>query len=157
MKTVDLGELRLYVDGAARGNPGPAGIGAVAFDDQDREMFSLAEYIGEATNNMAEYVALVVGLEEARDLDPKNLKIFSDSRLLVEGVKGNFTIKKPHLKVLNSRIKVLLESFSSVDVTHVKREANAKADALANQAIDEFASGKRPKKEIQEILPESLF
>lgn len=155
--TSEIGKTELFVDGAARGNPGHAGVGAIGRDKHSKAVIQEAEYIGETTNNVAEYMALIVGLEAARKLGLQELQIFSDSQLLVESLRGNYKIKKAHLRVLDSRAKTLLASFARIEVARVDREQNADADALANKAIDEFLAGDREMKHIKEIVPDVLF
>ena len=132
------GTLRLYTDGAARGNPGPAGLGVVIEDDQGLRLQGLCRYIGTATNNKAEYLALIEGLNAAREWKPDKLEVFLDSQLVVEQVNGRWKIKHAELQPLARRVQSLLSEFSSVTLTHVPREKNRGADALANRAIDEY-------------------
>ncbi len=132
------GTLRLYTDGAARGNPGPAGLGVVIEDEQGMRLRGLCRYIGTATNNKAEYLALIEGLNAVREWKPDRLEVFLDSQLVVEQVNGRWKIKHADLQPLARRIQSLLAEFPSVSVTHVPREKNRGADALANRAIDEY-------------------
>lgn len=133
--------LSVCSDGAARGNPGPAGIGAVARDDSGTVLVELSEYLGETTNNVAEYYALIRALEEAEPLAFERLRIFSDSELMVNQVTGGFKVKSAALKPLLSRIKTLLTAYREVQVEHVPREKNIECDALANRAIDAGLAG----------------
>lgn len=127
----------LYADGAARGNPGPAGAGAVLEDDRGAVLAEVARYLGRATNNVAEYSALIAGLEEARRRGVTDLDIRMDSLLVVRQMQGLWKIKHPGLKPLALRAGALLAEFPTRKIDHVRREANARADALANRAIDE--------------------
>ena len=136
------GTLRLFTDGAARGNPGPAGLGVVIEDEQGLRLRGLCRYIGTATNNKAEYLALIEGLTAVRDWSPDRLEVFLDSQLVVEQVNGNWKIKHAELQPLARHVQGLLREFPSVTVTHVRREKNKGADALANKAIDEYRTGK---------------
>ena len=130
--------LRLYTDGAARGNPGPAGLGVVIEDDQGMRLRGLCRYIGVATNNRAEYLALLEGLRAVRDWKPDHLEVYLDSNLVVEQVNGRWKIKHVDLQPLARQVQELLREFPSVTVAHVRREKNMGADALANKAIDEY-------------------
>lgn len=125
----------LFVDGGARGNPGPAGVGAVLHmpgaDPEGR-----GEYIGEATNNVAEYRALLLGLALAREMGAKRLAVHSDSELLVRQLTGVYRVKHPDLKPLHQEARRLASGFESVSWIHVPREKNHRADELVNRAID---------------------
>lgn len=129
--------LTLRTDGASRGNPGPAGIGAVIEVDGTGERIERYGYIGETTNNVAEYRALLLALEEAERLSPPSLTVRSDSELLVRQLNGEYKVKSPLLKPLYLEAVRRLRRFPSTRILHVKREENAKADLLANRAIDE--------------------
>ena len=127
----------LYADGAARGNPGPAGAGAALLDEQGRVVGEAMRFLAHATNNVAEYTALIIGLEEAQRHDVQDLDIRMDSKLVVEQMNGKWKIKHPNLKPLAQQASALLESFPTRQIRHVPREQNSIADALANRAIDE--------------------
>ena len=127
----------LYADGAARGNPGPAGAGAALLDEEGRLVGEAMRYIAHATNNVAEYTALIIGLEEALRHDVQDLDIRMDSKLVVEQMNGKWKIKHPNLKPLAKQAGALLASFPVRQIRHVPREQNTIADALANRAIDE--------------------
>ena len=131
---------RLYTDGGARGNPGPAGIGARLLDASGDVVEELADSIGTATNNVAEYQALLAGLELALDHDVQRLDVFLDSELVVRQVNGQYKVKDAGLKPLHAQACLLLSRFHEVDVRHVRREQNAEADALVNKAIDAAVS-----------------
>ena len=126
----------LYTDGASRGNPGPAGAGAVLLDQQGREIAARAEYVGRCTNNAAEYRALVMGLQMAVENGCTDLDIFLDSELIVRQLTGRYKVKKSTLKPLFSQAQQLLQCFTNFSVTHVPRAKNQRADQLANQGID---------------------
>jgi ribonuclease HI len=130
--------LRLYTDGAARGNPGPAGLGVVIEDDQGLRLRGLCRYIGTATNNRAEYLALIEGLRAAQAWKPDRLEVFLDSKLVVEQVAGRWRIKNKDLLPLLRTAQELVGAFPEVTVRHVERTKNKGADALANKAIDEY-------------------
>ena len=129
--------VRLYTDGAARGNPGPAGAGAVIVNPAGHIMAKLGKFLGESTNNVAEYTGLILGLKRARAMGIKELDVFSDSELLVKQLAGDYAVKADHLKPLHDEAKSLLGSFSEVHVAHVPREENQAADEMSNRAIDE--------------------
>jgi len=129
----------LYTDGGARGNPGPAGIGARLLTAAGDVVEELADSIGTATNNVAEYQALLAGLEIALDRGVERLDVFLDSELVVRQVNGEYKVKDAGLKPLHQQACLLLGKFHEVDVKHVRREQNAAADALVNQAIDAAA------------------
>jgi ribonuclease HI len=139
-KDPDL-HLIIYCDGAARGNPGPAGIGAVVTDEQGRELAHVAQGIGVATNNVAEYRAALEGLRAAAKLGASHVLVRSDSRLLVEQLSGRFRVKNPTLIRLHGEVRALLSQFSDVGFEHVPRELNRDADRLANQGVDEWLAG----------------
>lgn len=132
-------KARLHSDGGARGNPGPAGIGVVLISDSGKVIGEIARGIGIATNNEAEYAALIAGLEMARDEGVKELDVFLDSQLVVSQVKGEWKIKKDHLRPLAVKARSLLDGFERASLNHVKRAENADADALANQGMDAAA------------------
>jgi ribonuclease HI len=129
-------ELTAYTDGAARGNPGPAGAGVWLLDAQGKCIAEEARYLGEATNNVAEYSALLVALERAIELGATRLEIRSDSELLVRQMTGVYRVKHPGLRELYDRAQALSRKIGDVDFVHVRREANREADRLANLAID---------------------
>ena len=136
--------LVIHIDGAARGNPGPAGIG-VMLEARDGLLHrALFRYIGEATNNVAEYEALLLALTEATRLQPAVVKIRSDSELLVRQIQGRYRVKSPHLAVLYAQALTLIHQLSAagcrLSVEHIGRELNREADALANRAIEEALS-----------------
>jgi len=126
----------LYTDGGARGNPGPAGVGAVLLSSSGDVVDELADFIGVATNNVAEYQALIAGLELALDRDVERLDVFLDSELVVRQLNGQYRVKDATLKALHTQATYLMHKFHEIAVKHVPREQNAAADALVNKAID---------------------
>jgi ribonuclease HI len=136
----DLGDLRmwsLYVDGASRGNPGPAGAGAVLFGPQGEKRAEDSRYLGETTNNVAEYQALLLGLELALKHGVKSLSIYADSQLMVRQLLGAYQVKKPHLIPLWQKARETLQKFDAYALSHLDRSLNYEADRLARQAIDQ--------------------
>ena len=129
----------MYCDGASRGNPGDAGIGVVislsdkAYDHKECREYRISEHIGIATNNVAEYRALIRGLEKAAELGVKRIRIFLDSELLVRQIHGIYKVKNKNLMRLWTRAMQLLKEFVEYEVSHVRRELNAEADSLARQ------------------------
>ena len=130
-------KVSMHTDGAARGNPGQAGLGVVISAQDGRRLLELSEYLGSTTNNIAEYRALIRGLEEAKNLGAKEVEAFTDSELVARQISGQYKVKSPGLLPLFQKAKVLLGGFSSAKVTHVRREYNKEADKLANLAIDQ--------------------
>lgn len=130
-----ISELTIYIDGAAKGNPGQAGIGIV-IQDKDKVM-EINRYIGKTTNNVAEYIALIEALIAALRLEAKVLKVFSDSELLVRQIKGMYKIKSANLLPLNYLVNSLIKNFQKVSLEHISRKDNKRADNLANLAIKE--------------------
>jgi ribonuclease HI len=131
--------LNIYIDGAARGNPGPAGIGVVITDAKDQIIQNISRYIGDTTNNVAEYTALIFGMDEARNLGAKELVINTDSELLAKQLGGEYKVKNSALKDLYAKVKAMLSSFDEVRINQIEREKNKGADRLANKAIDNAA------------------
>ncbi len=129
----------LHTDGGARGNPGPAGIGVVLHDRDGNVLGEIARGIGETTNNVAEYTALVEGLELALDKGVTELEIFVDSELVAAQVKGEWKIKNDRLRALAVRARSLIDRFDRATISHVRRDRNADADKLANQGMDAAA------------------
>jgi ribonuclease HI len=128
--------LRLNCDGASRGNPGPAAVGAVLYDQDGLEVEALNKFIGRATNNVAEYEALLLGIESALRRKPQRLSVRADSELLVRQIKGEYKVRDSRLQTLHRRAMAMLEQFESWEIEHVPREMNTRADMLANQALD---------------------
>ena len=131
--------LLCYIDGASRGNPGPAAIGIVFFAGGRPEGDPVLEWgagLGRATNNMAEYQALLSALGKALDLGARTVAIRSDSELLVRQMNGQYRVKQPHLRILYGQAKQLESSFELVTYEHIPRTENGRADGLANKALD---------------------
>ena len=126
----------IHVDGGARGNPGPAAYGYVLESEDGHELDARGETIGVATNNVAEYRALLGGLERARELGATEIDVRGDSALVVNQVNGSWRIKEPHLRPLREDAVRALGAFDRWTLKHVPRERNAEADALVNEALD---------------------
>jgi ribonuclease HI len=129
-------KLTVHVDGGARGNPGPAAIGVVVSGPEGEVVDEVAERIGVATNNVAEYRALLRGLERARDLGADEIAIVNDSELVARQLTGAYKVKHPAMKPLYEQAVAALRGFRRWSVTSVPRAENARADALVNQALD---------------------
>jgi ribonuclease HI len=134
-------KIILNVDGASRGNPGPASIGVTLKDDRNKLVDSIAECIGRTTNNQAEYRALIAGLKKALSLGARQVIIRSDSELMVKQLLGLYRVKKEELKPLYAEVKQLTRSLESFQITAIPREQNREADKLANRALDEGERG----------------
>jgi ribonuclease H / adenosylcobalamin/alpha-ribazole phosphatase len=148
--------LIVYCDGAARGNPGPAGIGVVVTNEEGRVLARVGEGIGVATNNVAEYRAALEGLRAAAELGATHVLVRSDSRLLVEQLSGRFRVKNPTLIRLHSEVREIMAHFDEVHFEHVPRELNREADRLANQGVDQWLAG--PGKDyVPDQRPPELF
>ena len=128
--------LRVNVDGGARGNPGPAAIAAVIADPGGEVLEEHGEAIGPATNNVAEYRALLLGIERAARLGATALELIGDSELIVRQVKGDYKVKDETLRGLHAQVRSALEGFEDWSVSHVRREDNAEADRLVNEVLD---------------------
>ena len=128
--------VNIYIDGAARGNPGEAGIGLIIKDTQGQRIKSLYKYIGRATNNIAEYTALVYGLQEALILGLKDVVVHSDSELLVKQLNSEYRVKNSNLKPYYEQFLHLKTGLNKLEVKQIRREENKESDRLANQAID---------------------
>ncbi|NLC37644.1 MAG: ribonuclease HI family protein [Clostridia bacterium] len=131
-------KLVLYTDGASRGNPGPAGIGALLYDAKGRLVAEISEYLGEATNNVAEYTALIKALNKALELGAEEVQIYTDSELLTRQINGSYRVKSEGLKPLFLEVMALKRRFAAFSINHVSREKNKEADRLANLGIDAF-------------------
>ena len=125
-----------YIDGSSMGNPGEAGYGVVLKDDNGKTVKSIGNYIGEATNNVAEYQGLIGCLELAISFGVRSLTVFSDSELLVKQLNGQYRVRKDHLKMLYSQILDMLRKKSiQLDIQHISRDKNKEADQLARYAV----------------------
>jgi ribonuclease HI len=126
-------------DGGSRGNPGPAASGAVLFKKHGldwREIDTATKYLGRQTNNVAEYTAIIIGLEMAQKHGVTELRVELDSELAVRQLTGVYKIKQPHLRELAEEVWALVEEFEEVDFHHIRREKNTRADELVNQTLD---------------------
>jgi len=124
----------IFTDGASRGNPGPAAIGAVIKDEQDRVVATISQRIGRTTNNQAEYRAIVAALEKAISLGARQVILHSDSELAVKQINGQYRIRNAALKPLYQQVKRLQGSLEYFSIIHIPRRQNAEADGLANTA-----------------------
>jgi ribonuclease HI len=134
-----LDTVLIYFDGGARGNPGPAAIGALVYDpssEPPQRLATISERIGETTNNVAEYRALIAGLRAAEGTPARVARVRGDSKLVIEQVAGRWRVKQPHLRPLHDEACTLLDRYEVVDLAHVRRAQNAEADALVNAALD---------------------
>jgi ribonuclease HI len=132
-------QVVVFCDGGARGNPGPAAIGAVVLDpstEPPTELARVSERIGVTTNNVAEYRALVAGLEAAREFPARKISVRADSQLVIRQLEGRYRVKQAHLRPLYEEARALLARYGEVDLAHVPREDNVVADALVNAALD---------------------
>jgi len=134
-------KIIIHTDGGARGNPGPAGIGVVIADAKGNLLGTVAKYIGEQTNNFAEYEALIVALAAAREMFGNKLRdmqisVYMDSELVVRQLSGTYRVKEPALKAQFARVGQLAATLKHISYNHVPREKNAHADELVNDAID---------------------
>jgi ribonuclease HI len=132
-----IDKIFLNVDGASRGNPGPAAIGVTLKDENKKLIACISERIGITTNNQAEYQALFSGLEKAISLGARQVVVYSDSELMVKQMNGLYRIKNEELKSLHAKVKKLTASLTGFKITSVPREKNREADKLANQAFEE--------------------
>jgi ribonuclease HI len=139
----DPGHLIVACDGAARGNPGPAGIGVHITNEDGSLVAEIARGIGEATNNVAEYTAAIEGLSLAQELGARAVTLRSDSLLLVNQLTGRYRVKTPHLQPLHRRVRGLAAGFERISFEHVPRERNREADRLANEGVDRWLAGER--------------
>ena len=129
-------KLIIYTDGGARGNPGPAGIGAVIYDEKKNIVAEISEYIGETTNNQAEYKAVIAAIERAKELGAEELDFYLDSELVVKQLNREYKVKNKGLAPLFIQIYNAVLNFKKVSFTHIRREMNKEADKLANLAMD---------------------
>lgn len=131
-------KVRVYSDGGARGNPGPAAIGVLICDEKGEELEEHQETIGDATNNIAEYTAVIVGLELARKLGAKEIDYFVDSELVARQLSGKYRVKTPHILSLFNQVKASEKNFKRVTFTQIPRthEKIRHVDKLVNQALD---------------------
>ena len=129
--------LSIYADGASRGNPGDAAVGVVITDSRGRTLVEIKRFLGTATNNVAEYQAVILGLKKALELGAKTVSVYLDSELVVRQLQGEYRVLDANLKVLHQRVKEILNQFSQYSILHIPREENRRADQLANEAINQ--------------------
>jgi ribonuclease HI len=132
--------LEIHIDGASRGNPGEAAFGVHVAGSEGKPITGLYGYLGRATNNVAEYQALLHALRYALERGCRRVRVFSDSELVVKQVSGAYKVKHPDMIPLHREATALLRRFESASLSHVRREKNREADALANRALDEKQS-----------------
>jgi ribonuclease HI len=138
-----MAHLKLFTDGACRGNPGEAAIGLVLKDENGKTLATRHRYLGHTTNNVAEYRGLIDGLQLVKEFAPSALDIYMDSKLVVEQVNNRWRVKDENLRELWAEAQKLIEGLTQVQVQYVPREKNGEADALANQALDEQRAKER--------------
>ena len=128
--------FKLYFDGASRGNPGPASYGGVIYKPDGTTLLTYKKAIGKHTNNVAEYLGLIVGLRHCIDQKINNVAVFGDSKLVVEQTLGNWKVKSENLITLQAEIKKCLRCIDNISISHIYRKHNKVADKLANEALD---------------------
>ena len=131
-----INTITIFADGGSRGNPGPAGIGALLLDENGERIEEVSKYIGHATNNVAEYLAVVYGLQEAVYRGAKNIILNVDSQLVARQLKGEYKVKDQNIRKFFDIALNLLRSFDKIEIREVPREENKEADKLVNQAIN---------------------
>lgn len=136
-------KLIIYCDGGSRGNPGPAGLGAVIYDEDKNKLFEISEFLGVTTNNQAEYKGVLQAIKKAKELKAKELTFYLDSELIVKQMNGQYRVKNRDLLPIYMEIRKHILEFQKVEFNHVRREYNKEADALANIAMDEHSPKKR--------------
>ena len=129
-------KVTIHVDGGSRGNPGPAAAAAVATDDQGNPLAERNRYLGETTNNVAEYQGVLLALELAHELGAGEVEIVNDSELVARQIGGQYRVKQEHLKPLHRQVMDALRGFERWQVRSVRREHNVRADELVNEALD---------------------
>lgn len=134
-------EFFIYTDGASRGNPGEAGVGAVIADTRGRTVKELKCFLGMATNNVAEYRAVILALEKALQLGAVSVNVNLDSELVVRQLRGEYRVREPNLKILHRQTLEILNRFLKYSIHYIPREENRRADQLANEAIDQRITG----------------
>ena len=135
-------KLIINTDGGARGNPGPSGIGAVLKTPDGKIVAEISKYIGQGTNNQAEYIALIFALEKAKQLKAEELVVYMDSELAVKQLNQEYKVKNKDLAILFVKVHNLSLNFKKVTYVHVPREMNKSADRLVNKAISEYLSNR---------------
>jgi probable phosphoglycerate mutase len=137
-------EIVAHIDGGSRGNPGPAAYGVAIKTPQGQAVTTLAKFIGETTNNFAEYQGLLAALEYALSHGYPRLRVLTDSELMARQISGRYKVRSPDLKPLHEKAQALIARLESFSIKHVYREQNREADRLANQAMDDAERGKGP-------------
>ena len=128
-------KVTLYVDGSCKGNPGEGGAGVVIKDEQGKTVSHVKRYLGPVTNNIAEYQALIMGLQEAHTLGSREVEIYLDSELVVNQINGAYRVRDSTLKTLEEEVRRLLRPFARWVIRHIPREENQEADRLAREAV----------------------
>jgi len=149
-------ELAAYIDGASRGNPGPASYGVVIQDAHGRTVDTLSQFLGRATNNVAEWSALIAALEYALRRQSRRVKIYCDSELVARQMQGRYRVQSPDLKPLFEQARRLAAQIGEVSIQHVPREKNREADLLANQALDNAFGGKASAPRISDTADRAI-
>jgi ribonuclease HI len=134
-----LTEVVVFTDGASRGNPGPAASGAVLYSGSGEKVSEVSRYIGQATNNVAEYLGVIYGLQEAAFLGVKNVRLKTDSQLISRQLNGKYKVKDAGMKIFFDIAKNIFRYFESIVIEEIPREENREADLMANRALDEKA------------------
>lgn len=133
-------QIEIYIDGASKGNPGPSGVGAVIYE-RGKVIRKISSFIGEATNNIAEYTAFIYALEEALKLKAEAVKVYTDSELMFRQVKKIYKIKNEGIRRLYNHAQHLMAAFKEIQIEHINRERNSIADELATFAVKQAKSG----------------
>ncbi len=131
-------KLIIYTDGGARGNPGPAACGVVVYDSKKKLLKKIGRFLGEKTNNEAEYEGIIAGLGEARKMQAREIEFFADSELVAHQLNSIYKVKEPRMQALLLRVRNLEIHFKKVKYHHIPREKNKLADKLVNEAIDKY-------------------
>ncbi|MBI4734047.1 MAG: ribonuclease HI family protein [Rubrobacteridae bacterium] len=149
------GKIIVYSDGGARGNPGPAGAGGQILNVNGEVLAEISEYLGETTNNIAEYTALILTLEKSQTFRAEEIEIRADSELMVKQLNGEYKVKNEGLKPLHAKVKGLMAPYKRVNIKHIYRSENKRADELANQAMDIYKEIKDDEDYIADSAHES--
>lgn len=142
---MDSPEIIAHIDGGSRGNPGPAAYGVAIETAQGKPVTRFAKYLGQTTNNFAEYQGLLAALDYALSHNYPRLRVLTDSELMARQISGQYKVRSPDLKPLHERAQGLIARLESFSIRHVYREQNREADQLANQAMDDAARGMVPR------------
>lgn len=132
-----MAKFEIFVDGASKGNPGPSGVGVAIYQDH-KLIKEISDYIGDTTNNIAEYTALIHGLEEMRSLKADSVSIKTDSQLMYRQLKKEYKVRDPRIAQMYSQAWSLIQGFKEVSIKHIPREENSAADMLATKAVKDF-------------------